>query len=87
MLLGLESAHLTEQSPNSELVATALRSTAVRPAKRHRAAPKDQVMTTDFTSLPECMERLAQPADMRAIDAVWMAPGVHDVRDQLVVTG
>jgi hypothetical protein len=43
-------------------------------------------MTTDFTSLPEYMERLAQPAGMPAIDAVWMAPGAHDVRDQIVVT-
>jgi hypothetical protein len=43
-------------------------------------------MTTDFTNLPEHIERLAQPAGMRAIDAAWMAPGAYDVRDQLVVT-
>jgi hypothetical protein len=44
-------------------------------------------MASEFTSLPEHIERLAQPADMRAIDVARMAPGVHDVRDQLVVTG
>jgi hypothetical protein len=56
-------------------------------ARRHRASQKDRVMTPDFTSLPEHPERLAQPADMRAIDAAWVAPGVYDVRDQLVATG
>jgi hypothetical protein len=52
-----------------------------------RASQKDHVITTDFTSLPERLERLAQPADVRTIDAARMAPGVFDVRDQLVVIG
>jgi hypothetical protein len=44
-------------------------------------------MTTDFTSLREHLERLAQPADMRAINAAWVAPGTCDVRDHFVVSG